>query len=79
MPDYLETWLILPKMLKFCVTSRPYALSRLHTPSMKELGNIQISYDASKGGGAQTVRLPSYGVGGLWLNHHITFIVAEKV
>jgi len=27
---------------------------------------------------AQIVRVLSYGEGGIWPNHHITFIVAEK-
>jgi len=40
-------------------------------------GNVQISYDAS-GWVAQTVRVPLYGGGKIWPNHHITFIVAEK-
>jgi len=30
-------------------------------------------------GVAQTVRVLSYGEGGVWPNRHITFIVAEKV
>jgi len=41
------------------------------------LGNDQISYNASGWGGAQTVRIPSYGYGGGgWPNLHITFIAA---
>jgi len=45
-----------------------------------QLGNVQISYDASGEGVcgfAQTIRVPSYR-GRSWSNRHITFIVAKK-
>jgi len=40
-------------------------------------GNVQLSCEASEGV-AQTVRVPSYGGGGIWPNRHTTFIVAQK-
>jgi len=42
-------------------------------------GSVQISYDAlGERRFAQTVRVPAYGGERVWLNRHITFIVAEK-
>jgi len=38
---------------------------------------MTVAQIRGKRGFAQTVRVPSYGRGGIWPNH-ITFIVAEK-